>query len=74
MDKKLGRNDPCSCGSGKKYKHCCMLKQTKTGPRKLKATWVNAPKAPNLMDRTYGATLASSEKVFTPVKEKSEES
>lgn len=20
--KKLGRNDPCSCGSGKKYKHC----------------------------------------------------
>ncbi|SFR62949.1 preprotein translocase subunit SecA [Thiomicrospira sp. ALE5] len=20
---KLGRNDPCSCGSGKKYKHCC---------------------------------------------------
>jgi SEC-C motif len=21
--KKLGRNDPCSCGSGKKYKHCC---------------------------------------------------
>jgi thioredoxin-like negative regulator of GroEL len=21
--KKLGRNDPCSCGSGKKYKKCC---------------------------------------------------
>ncbi|MCL2009391.1 MAG: preprotein translocase subunit SecA, partial [Synergistaceae bacterium] len=20
---KIGRNDPCSCGSGKKYKHCC---------------------------------------------------
>ena len=20
---KLGRNEPCSCGSGKKYKHCC---------------------------------------------------
>jgi tetratricopeptide (TPR) repeat protein len=20
---KLGRNDPCSCGSGRKYKHCC---------------------------------------------------
>jgi hypothetical protein len=19
-----GRNDPCSCGSGKKYKHCCL--------------------------------------------------
>jgi hypothetical protein len=22
--KKLGRNDPCPCGSGKKYKHCCL--------------------------------------------------
>jgi uncharacterized protein YecA (UPF0149 family) len=20
---KIGRNDPCRCGSGKKYKHCC---------------------------------------------------
>ena len=23
---KVGRNDPCPCGSGKKYKHCCMKK------------------------------------------------
>ena len=22
-DKKFGRNDPCPCGSGKKYKKCC---------------------------------------------------
>lgn len=22
-DKKVGRNDPCPCGSGKKYKKCC---------------------------------------------------
>ena len=22
-EKKIGRNDPCNCGSGKKYKHCC---------------------------------------------------
>lgn len=22
--KQVGRNDPCPCGSGKKYKHCCM--------------------------------------------------
>ncbi|MGI5088557.1 hypothetical protein HH006_13215, partial [Treponema denticola] len=20
---KVGRNDPCPCGSGKKYKYCC---------------------------------------------------
>ncbi|PTQ85979.1 SEC-C motif-containing protein [Trichococcus patagoniensis] len=24
---KIGRNDPCPCGSGKKYKNCCMNKQ-----------------------------------------------
>jgi hypothetical protein len=23
MPRKIGRNDPCPCGSGKKYKHCC---------------------------------------------------
>jgi tetratricopeptide (TPR) repeat protein len=23
---KIGRNDPCPCGSGKKYKKCCMIK------------------------------------------------
>jgi tetratricopeptide (TPR) repeat protein len=23
---KAGRNDPCPCGSGKKYKHCCLEK------------------------------------------------
>ena len=26
--KKVGRNDPCPCGSGKKYKKCCMLKNS----------------------------------------------
>lgn len=26
MQKKTGRNDPCPCGSGKKYKHCCWAK------------------------------------------------
>lgn len=25
---KLGRNDPCLCGSGKKYKHCCLVTGT----------------------------------------------
>ena len=27
VEKKVGRNDPCPCGSGKKYKNCCMLKE-----------------------------------------------
>jgi hypothetical protein len=27
--KKIGRNDPCPCGSGKKYKQCCGRKGAK---------------------------------------------
>ena len=23
-NRKIGRNDPCPCGSGKKYKNCCL--------------------------------------------------
>lgn len=26
-EEKIGRNDPCPCGSGKKYKKCCMNQQ-----------------------------------------------
>jgi hypothetical protein len=26
LDKKVGRNDPCVCGSGKKFKKCCIRK------------------------------------------------
>lgn len=27
MAKELDRNDPCHCGSGRKYKNCCIDKQ-----------------------------------------------
>lgn len=26
--KRAGRNDPCPCGSGKKYKKCCLMKES----------------------------------------------
>jgi len=29
VEKKPGRNEPCHCGSGKKYKKCCISKGTK---------------------------------------------
>lgn len=31
MTKKVGRNDPCPCGSGKKYKKCC---EQRLGPKR----------------------------------------
>jgi uncharacterized protein YecA (UPF0149 family) len=27
-----GRNEPCPCKSGKKYKHCCLHKRPKPPP------------------------------------------
>jgi hypothetical protein len=32
-----GRNDPCPCGSGKKYKHCCLRLQETIPPEEV--TW-----------------------------------
>lgn len=41
MIEKVGRNDPCPCGSGKKYKNCCLQKDQKKslplGKRKFTA-------------------------------------
>ena len=36
MAKTLSRNDPCSCGSGKKYKQCCINAPTKQAMRMSK--------------------------------------
>ena len=35
----IGRNDPCPCGSGKKYKKCCLPKET----RSLRSTLAEEP-------------------------------
>src|SRR5262249_6127259 len=32
LGKKVGRNDPCPCGSGKKFKACCMRKHSAADP------------------------------------------
>ncbi len=42
--KKIGRNDPCPCGSGKKYKQCCQMKK-------------NVPVAENLENATVPQNL-----------------
>lgn len=43
--KEVGRNDPCPCGSGKKFKKCCGLKNplqrrtfTQLEPQKMQST------------------------------------
>ena len=29
---RIGRNEPCPCGSGKKFKHCCLLRLVQENP------------------------------------------
>ncbi len=71
MNKKLGRNDPCRCGSGKKYKNCCFVKDnTPASLRKIKASWIKpsspesqfSPQEQDLMERTFGAHKSLLEK------------
>jgi len=38
----LGRNDPCHCGSGKKYKKCCMAKDEAAERKVLDEKWAKA--------------------------------
>jgi hypothetical protein len=44
-----GRNEPCHCGSGRKYKHCCLEKDEKkaSAARAKAAAAVPAPSSEN---------------------------
>ncbi len=46
MISKPGRNDPCQCGSGKKFKQCCKDKQNSTNQNQINAK-------PSLTDRMH---------------------
>ena len=37
---KTNRNEPCPCGSGKKYKNCCEQKDLKTGESTPVVRWL----------------------------------
>lgn len=69
MEEKVGRNDPCPCGSGKKYKACCMKAPAATGKKPFKAKVIGntgQKTSFDLMERTYGNAIAST---FKPVKQ-----
>lgn len=65
MTEKVGRNDPCPCGSGKKYKSCHLLLERKpAGPKKFAAKLLSQPKSVNLIERTYGQAIDAANKEF----------
>jgi uncharacterized protein len=72
MTEKAGRNDPCPCGSGKKYKQCCLKNERPRGsaPRKFKATVIEGggifKKPPDLMQRTFGKAIEAAQQDEKP--------
>ncbi len=53
----IGRNDPCPCGSGKKYKRCCLVPGASTWPSTLSsaAPAVTVPKKTKVTDEESAA-------------------
>ncbi len=41
--REVGRNEPCPCGSGKKYKHCCLREDQRRRQRGAEASSTGSP-------------------------------
>lgn len=57
MSKRVGRNDPCTCGSGKKYKKCCGKTAVRASLADRKFS-VQGAKANSLLERITGGSAA----------------
>lgn len=82
MAEKAGRNDPCPCGSEKKYKQCCWQKDHAPPPvKKFTAKLISGggmkqegknQSAPsygegiNLMERTFGQAIQRADQEGAP--------
>ena len=65
---RVGRNDPCPCGSGRKYKQCCALKKEKLSPAAIVA--IAAAVVAIVVAIFYnfsGDRMSSSRQVWDPV-------
>ncbi len=63
---KVGRNDPCPCGSGKKYKYCC--EQTGATPAQNQATGFSPQQAlQTAMAQHQAGNLALAETLYKQV-------
>jgi len=50
MKKKIRRNDPCPCGSGRKYKNCCLRKDQRKRVVPIESFKVKPKKKPEIID------------------------
>lgn len=63
MASKPGRNSPCPCGSGKKYKHCCLVAGASSAPRVTNLAW---PKLRRTEDELVAILLSYAEHAYGP--------
>ena len=58
----LGRNDSCPCGSGRKFKHCCLAKQDAADAARLRVRAAEGRVVPAILDyalATWGDPLVA---------------
>ena len=51
MSKNIKKNDPCLCGSGRKFKRCCQVKEPSQKPLKPA---LNIPKRSRILSSAFG--------------------
>ena len=68
MNLKAGRNEPCPCGSGKKYKKCCMQAKeiNENAKRSLKEKLIEFSREP-----VFKTDLEKAKKILATVNIKS---
>lgn len=67
MSNKIGRNDPCPCGSGKKYKKCCYGREDNpeySNPANLTQNYKEMRKAARIKECIYPDHSSCSEKII----------
>lgn len=64
-----GRNQPCPCGSGKKYKQCCLAKDEAKDRAAREKAAAKAPAAPvEAAEATQGARPKKRQDTYQPWK------
>ena len=68
---RAGRNDPCPCGSGKKYKKCCLAKDQEESSRQVAAIEPSPSSAePTRTDPSMSAVQAKLEAAIAAARDK----
>jgi tetratricopeptide (TPR) repeat protein len=65
--KNIGRNDPCPCGSGKKYKQCCLLQSAPVAQGRRNEAPPLAPPLPIALEHHQAGRLQQAEAAYQQI-------